>query len=251
MICEVPAVAVGGSWNREDVTVVGNTAGGLLQCSASGGAPSPLTTVEASEPRASHLSPSFFPDGRRVLYLRVSRNNPSGNGLYIADRDRPPETQSTARLLETGFTGAYVPGSEGSDQILFVRDRALWAVPVEPTRLVLAGEPVQVATSIGTFRDGTSLSASADVLVHRGPVSEFQLTWRDRQGTPLGNVGEPGPYIGVALSPDAARAILVRENRLNRADQDLWLLDLERDSTTRFTADPLLESVPAWQRGLN
>jgi WD40-like Beta Propeller Repeat len=193
-----------------------------------------------------HLAPSFLSDGRRVLYLRVSRSNPSGNGLYIADRDRPPEEQSTERLLETGFTGAYAQGSHGPDRILFVRDRALWAVPFDATRLALAGDPVQVAPRLSMFRDGAAFSASAKSLVYRGPASEFQLTWRDRQGTPLGNAGEPGPFIGVVLSPDAARAILVRENRLNRADQDLWLLDMESDSTTRFTADPLLESVPAW-----
>lgn len=50
----------------------------------------------------------------------------------------------------------------------------------------------------------------------------------------------------MALSPDGTRVAVVRQNRLNRADADIWIVDVQRSTTTRFTTDPLPESVPAW-----
>lgn len=105
---------------------------------------------------------------------------------------------------------------------------------------------MQLASPIGLFRDSAFFRATSDVLVYRGANPEFQLTWRDRKGRSLGTVGEPGAYAGIALSPDAKRAIVVRENPLTRADQDLWLLDLDRATSVRFSAGPFLESVPEW-----
>jgi Tol biopolymer transport system component len=39
---------------------------------------------------------------------------------------------------------------------------------------------------------------------------------------------------------------VLRSSRANRADQDVWLIDAGRDSTTRLTVDPQIESVPTW-----
>ncbi len=248
VICPVPGVAVGGTWSHDGLIVVGNARGGLLQCPASGGTPAPLTTVEASDGSELHLLPSFLPDERHLLYLRVARRNPSVNGLYVADRNRAPPEQSRDRLLETGFNGKHVPAPDGSSRVLFVRDGALWAVPFDRNRLAVSGEPIQIAAPIGTFLDGAAYDANGNLLIYRGAFPYFQLFWRDRKGTALATVGEPGPYSGVALAPDAVRAVVLRENhnRLNRADQDLWLLDLTRNSMTRVTSDPFLESTPAW-----
>jgi eukaryotic-like serine/threonine-protein kinase len=245
-VCEPPAVAVGGSWNRDGVIVLGNSSGGLVQCRASGGTALPVTLVPEGDRSAIHLFPSFLPDGRHLLYLRVQRDKPSLGGLYIADLQRRPNDQSGARLLETGFNGNYVPSRDGSGRILFVRDSSLWAARFDLKSLALVGPSVQVASPIGTFRDGAFFSATERVLIYRGTIPDFQLAWLNRQGRRIGTAGVAGQYTGVALSPDATRAVVLRENRFNRADQDLWLLDLDRDNITRLTSDPLLKSTPAW-----
>jgi len=245
-ICKVPAVAVGGSWNREDVVVVGSVEGGLLQCRASGGTGSRVTNAGTGGPGGFHLFPWFLPDGRHLLYLHVSRQNPSKNGLYIADLTRMPEQQRADRVLETGFNGEYVVGPDGSGRILFVRDKALWAVPFDVRRLATTGEAVPVAAPVGSFLDGAFFRATKDVLVYRGEVPDVQLAWRNRKGTDLGVAGPPGQYSAVALSPDGARAVVLRANRIDRSDHDLWLVDLARNTTTRFTTDPSPESAPAW-----
>ena len=88
--------------------------------------------------------------------------------------------------------------------------------------------------------------ANQNTLVYRGAVPDYQLTWHNRSGDTLGVAGEPGQYLGVALSPDGTMAAVARENRLNRFDQDLWMIDLRRNTTQRFTTDALLESIPTW-----
>ena len=244
VLCEVPATAVGGAWNQQGVILVGNANGPLLRCSASGNTEASPVTANRGDVR--HLMPSFLPDGRHFVYLRVSRSDPSGNGLYLGDLDLPPDKQSGDRLLATGFGGAYVPGHNGSGHLLFVRDGALFAIAFDPDRRSIAGEPTALAAPVGAFIDTAFFTASTNAVVYRSARSDFQLTWVDRRGTVLGRVAEAGPFSGFALSPDGLRAVAVRANQLNRADQDLWMVDLVRNTTTRFTTDPSIESAPTW-----
>jgi Tol biopolymer transport system component len=106
----------------------------------------------------------------------------------------------------------------------------------------LVGEPQSVLDNITGYSTAltsvTPFSAS-DVgsLVYRvganAPVS--RLTWFDRLGTRLGEVGEPGRHRQIVLSPDA------RTVALNTFDDDgrlvVFLLDLLRNVATRFTSD--------------
>jgi Tol biopolymer transport system component len=250
IVCKVLGVAVGGTWSPAGDIVVGNTSGGLVRCPAGGGEATPVTdggtSGDASAARGIHMFPLFLRDGRRLLYFRVSRANPSGNGLYIADLRLPPDRQSQTRILETGFSARYTVTDTGDERILFVRNRGLWAVGFDSDRLTIEGEPVQVAESVYIFRDGAAFDANARVLVYRGGAPDYQLVWRSRSGDELATIGEPGSFVGVALSPDASRIALTRENKLNRSDQDLWIVDVGRNTTARFTSDPLPESAPAW-----
>jgi Tol biopolymer transport system component len=248
VVCRVRGIAVGGTWNAAGDIVVGNTAGGLMRCPASGGEAVPLTAGGSDTAGAApsiHLFPVFLRDGQRLLYLRVSRADPSLNGLFIADLQLSPEQQSQTRVLETGF-GARYSVDESGERIIFVRNRDLWAVPFSSDRGVTEGEPVQIATSVYTFRDGASFDVQRNMLVFRGGAGGYQLMLRNRSGEELSQIGEPGSYAGVALSPDGTRVAVTRENQLNRSDQDIWFIDVARGTTSRFTADPLPESAPAW-----
>jgi hypothetical protein len=198
-------------------------------------------------PRRLHFFPVFLPGGRRLLYLQVSRGNPSDNGLYIADLDLGPGQQGTNRVTETGFSAKYAPSSASSGRILFVRNAGLWAVPFDHEQLKITGEAVEVTPAVGTFRDGAFFDTNGSMLVYRGGVPDYRLTWRNRRGDELGQAGDAGQYIGMALSPDSTRAAVAqRDNRQNRAGQDLWIVDLQRNATTRVTSDPIPKSIPTW-----
>ena len=250
IVCRVQGVAVGGSWNAAGDIVVGNTGGGLVRCPASGGEPTFVTAGGASgHPSASqglHLFPIFLRDGHRLLYFRVSRAEPSGNGLYVADLRLPPAQQSQTRIIETGFSARYVASPNGQEHILFVRNRNIWSVAFDSNRAITIGEPVQVASSVYTFRDGASFDAIPNLFVYRAGAPDLQMTWRDRAGIDINTIGEAGMFAGLALSPDGTRVALTRENKLNRSDQDLWVVDVARNTTSRLTSDAFPESVPQW-----
>ena len=246
VICKVPSVAVGGSWSAGGTIVVGNVGGGLLQCPATGGDPSPVTAKVSDDPTEIHLLPVFLPDHQRLIYLRVWRSNPARAGLYLADLRRAPDGQSDERVLATNFGAELVMAPDGSGRLGFVRDGALMAAPFDIKRGVVAGEPYEIAKGIGSFHDGANFRMSPATLAYRTITQESQLTWVDRSGRRQAALGEPGQYGGLALSPDGTRVAVVRENRLNRADADIWIIDVQRGTTTRFTTDPFPESVPVW-----
>jgi eukaryotic-like serine/threonine-protein kinase len=250
VVCHVPGVAVGGAWNSAGVIVVGNTAGGIVRCPASGGEPTPVTrggsSGTATAPQGLHMFPRFLRDGQRLLYFRVSRGDPSGNGLYVADLRVSPDQQSTTRILETGFSAKYVAGARGDEYMLFVRNRNIWSVAFDSEQLATIGEPTQLASSVYTFRDGAAFDATDNVFVYRGGAPDYQMAWHDRSGKQVARVGDPGWYSGLALSPGATHAALPRQNTSNRNEQDLWVVDLGRNTTSRLTSDAFPESVPEW-----
>jgi dipeptidyl aminopeptidase/acylaminoacyl peptidase len=91
-------------------------------------------------------------------------------------------------------------------------------------------------------------SASANgVLVHRGGFGgqDLQLTWFDRQGKVQGTAGEPGRFTTAFLSPDGKQAVLAQTDP-QTSNEDLWVMDLSKGTSTRLTFDPANDTQPAW-----
>src|SRR5213593_2386928 len=60
----------GASWNREGVIIfTPDISNRLYRVSASGGVPTPVTTLDESHQETSHKFPQFLPDGKHFLYL--------------------------------------------------------------------------------------------------------------------------------------------------------------------------------------
>jgi Tol biopolymer transport system component len=83
-------------------------------------------------------------------------------------------------------------------------------------------------------------------LVYRAGAAFGQnrrLTWLDRQGKALGQLGDVADYFGdVALSPDGTR---VASARGPEGATDIWLLD-SRGVSTRLTFDAAANGMPVW-----
>lgn len=246
-VCDLTGTAVGGSWNRDGVIIVGNPTGGIMQCPAAGGAPTPVTRTSASEAEI-HLFPSFLSDGRHFIYLRVSRTTPEHSGAYVTELNAA-SPGAGKRLFTTGFAAAYVPSIDARPGlIVFGRDGALFAQRFDEQRLDLTGEPLQLADRVGSFLDYAYFSASATTLVYKAPEPASQLTWFDRNGREVGRIGSPEHIAGLALSPEGDRAIVARHAPQNTVDQDLWLYDLTRGANPRrMTSAPTLEFFPVWR----
>jgi eukaryotic-like serine/threonine-protein kinase len=248
VVCQLRGPAVGGSWHA-DVIVVGNVAGGLMKCPASGGAASSVTSPSSTSEHEIDLFPSFLPDGQHFLYSRISRTAPENSGVFVGSLADDAARHIEQRLLATGFGAVYI-GSRNSapGQILFMRDGVLYAQSFDDRRLALAGRAVPVAAPIGSFMDFAFFSVSASgMLVFKAPDPDTQLTWFDRKGGVTGLVGAPGRYTSLALSPDGAHAVAVKQAPHSTVDQDLWLFELSGETKPRrLTFDPRLERSPVW-----
>jgi DNA-binding winged helix-turn-helix (wHTH) protein/Tol biopolymer transport system component len=245
-VCEIPATAVGGSWNSAGDIVLGNAFGGLVRCPASGGVAATVTVADLAKGER-HIFPSFLSDGRRFIYLRMSRTNPEVSGVYVGELGADSASLGT-RLITTGFGAAFVAAAgSGLGALVFARDGVLLAQRFDEQRLALVGEPVRLAEGIGSYLDGAFFSVSPKTLVYRAPEPDSRLTWFDRKGKELGRVDKPARFSGLALSPDGQRALVTTYARQGTVNADLWLFDLTGTSNPRpLTFGPALEFFPTW-----
>lgn len=247
-LCDTPTLAIGGSWNRDDVIVLGQPASGLLRCSAADGRVAELTRIDSRNGESAHVFPWFLPDNRHFLYLMVSRDMPERSGVFLGSLDDDPATPRPPRLLATGFGAQYVRREGASSgHVVFLQDGTLFAQAFDERSLRLQGDPVSLAGPVGSFLDGGFFAiAENDVIAFRPPDRTYQMTWLDARGTRMGVVGDPGLYRGVAMSPDGSRVASAKQVFSPNIDQDIWWFDVSRATTGRVTSEPLLEDLPVW-----
>jgi Tol biopolymer transport system component len=131
--------------------------------------------------------------------------------------------------------------------LLFVRDRTLVAQPFDPKSFKTKGEPVPLAEHIGTDSVGlATFSVSRDgMLAYRTGESGARLLWVDRSGKELDPVGDRGEYGNPALTRAGDRlAFGLNDPRGGKAD--IWIRDLARGASSRFTFDPATDVEPLW-----
>jgi Tol biopolymer transport system component len=239
-LAEAP-ISWGGTWSRDGAIVFAPTfADPLHRVSAAGGEETPVTTLDQSRQEISHRWPYFLPDGRHFLYLAGSPQQEE-NGIYIGSLD----SEESKFLLGADSNVVYAPPGF----LLFGREQTLMAQPFDAKKLQATAEPFPIVEQVGRsgFFSLMTFSVSENgVLVYRsGGFANSSLVWFDRAGKKLGEVGEPGDYSNPALSPDERRlAVCVRDRQSER--RDIWIGDLTRGTTSRFTFDPADDLNPVW-----
>jgi Tol biopolymer transport system component len=232
--------ARGGAWGPNDLIVFGGGTGrGLQRVPSSGGAPTSITTATEGD----HRFPSFLPGGRHLIFHINAPGAPHVTGLYTAALD----AGQPKRLADSSTGALYLK----SGVLLFARQTTLMAQPFDLDSLSLTGEQTPIAEGVETGGYGGLLGFSVSengTLAYglgTGRADELQLTWYDRTGQSLGNVGQPGNYFGLALSPDEKYVVTHRHE--GGIGGDLWLIDLMRNTTSRFTFEPAQDnSSPIW-----
>jgi Tol biopolymer transport system component len=221
---------VSGSWSRDNVILFSAVSGGLGKVSAMGGDVSLVT------PGASY--PFFLPDGKHFL-SSPSRGGPQ-SGIYLGTLDSP----DLKFLVAAESAGVYAdPGF-----LLFSRGDVLMAQPFDPVSLTITGNAVRVLDRAQVRFGGNRQVVSAmngTLLYGWRSLADTRLEWVDRHGTPGPFVTEPGEYRNVVLSPDGSRVAFDRVAD-GGSSPDVWLLDLARHVTSRFTFGPSTNNVPVW-----
>jgi dipeptidyl aminopeptidase/acylaminoacyl peptidase len=118
----------------------------------------------------------------------------------------------------------------------------------DAARLETKGHPFFVAEHAGhssAFYGAVSASR-AGPLAYAGTISQNgRLTWFDRGGTVLGKVGPDGDYSDFRLSPDEkSLAASLVDGKTGTID--IWMNDLDRNNTTRFSSERFVSASPVW-----
>ncbi len=215
VLCDVGRQGGGATWNQDGVIVFSPFfEGALFRVSSSGGAVTPLTSLDMAKGETHHFRPRFLPDGRHFLFQVYAR---VGHGEYVGSIDSMERRLLIeASALPAGFMG-------------HIADYAL------------AGEPVRIAEGIARVPGGAAAftaSSGAGIVAYRtaDPQKTTRLTWFDRAGRAIGWAGSPAAYEDPALSPDGRRVAVQRWDTPER--RSIWIIDSERGTETRFTTNP-------------
>jgi Tol biopolymer transport system component len=237
-ICDAPSGA-DGTWGAAGEILFDGTDGDpLRRVAASGGVPKDTVLPDPDDVGQFVAWPEFLPDGRRYLFV-VDR--PDGERtIALGSLD----DEAVSYLGPTESRVQYVdPG-----HVLYVWEDTLVMQPFDADEGALTGEPRPIADQIGATGTGLAhFSASTDgILVYRTEgVGARQLVWRDREGHELQTQGAPAEYASFSLSPSGDR-VLVEVRDEATANRDIWIHELQRGVTSRFTFAPGDDANSVW-----
>jgi Tol biopolymer transport system component len=241
-ICDAPGGS-DGCWTRKgQILFDGDGAHPMIRMvPATGGEPHAITVLDTLRHEIQHGWPEALPDGRHYLY-----------GVTNSDPDK-----SETRLGEIGSTHAVRVTSGDSrvefapsGHLLFEREGALLAQRLSVGSGKLTGEPRTLVDQVGVNRANAmpffSCASGADVLLYsQARGSARRIVWVDRTGRAGEQIGPNGAYGSLALSPDGKRLAYELADASGQAG-DLWVRDLERGISSRFTIDPANDMWPVW-----
>jgi serine/threonine-protein kinase len=185
-----------------------------------------------TEPNIDYSLPRFLPsrDDRQLLIFSMSENR---GALRTGALDL-----QTGERHEVGPFGAAVYAPSG--YLIHMRTAnsadGLAATPFSLATLSVVGESIPLATSgsvASVSRDGTLVYTDTEAAPGRVVV-------RDRTGQIVQSVGDAFAAGGnPAVAPDGSRVAI-------SISGDIWIYDLERDSTTRLPRSQSTNVAPSW-----
>ncbi len=238
----------GAAWGANDIILYSPTpASGLYKVSAnsSGVAPQPVTTLNQSRKEVSHRWPQFLPDGKHFLfYINSSIAENSATYLGSVDGSDPK------LIFRSNRVALYAP----SGYLLFLREAVLMAQPFDPNSFQLSGDPAPLLNhvlggSAAFYAGNFSVSSVGGFLLYDGGdvnTANAHLSWYDRSGTQLANLGLSGEFESPRISPDGKKLAVTVIDPVTSA-YDIWIQDLEIGTKSRLTFERGSVNVaPTW-----
>jgi Tol biopolymer transport system component len=232
-------VPAGAAWSRDGVILHPLVPDGpLFQTTGDGRPLAPATQLAAGQ--TGHRGPAFLPDGRHFLFYAAGRGD--ARGIYVGELGTP----RLRRLLDADSAAVFVPPRH----LLYTQNGTLFAHGFDPDTATVRGGPSAVIDNVEADSSSglaaVSASSSGTIACRTGAVGQLrQFVWYDRAGKELARIGVPeerGPSYG-SISPDGRRLAV---QRTLDGNTDIWLVDLERGPSVRFTTDPQPDIAPMW-----
>jgi len=224
----------GGAWSREGTIVFAADFrdAPLLQVPASGGKPTPATTLDVKRGEISHRFPTFLPDGRHFLFSVEPRNDAKRARINVASLD---EVTMGKLLLEASEAPRFAP----PNHLVFPRDTALMVQSLDLERLEMVGE-AQLLHERPSFRQLVTSTPIVEVAntgaMLYAPVDPrpTAFIWIDRDGLRSESaVRAEGQFSYPAVSHSVDRVVVSKGGSF--AEGSLWIFDLEHGGGSQIT----------------
>ena len=225
------------AWTPDGESVIFTSERKLFKVSARGGQAE--LWLEAEQEGFSAHQPAFFSTSQgtdKLLYVELR----SATEAQVIALDR---TSGQREILAEGFFPVYAPSGHVVYQS--IEPRGVWAIPFSVDTMKATGNPFPISED--SYEPSIALDGTLVYLQGTAVTGRWRLVWKDREGSRLGEIGEPHDvsisYPG--LSPDGSR-VVVQENATGNTGWDLWVHEMNRPIKTRLTDLPSSEIYPSW-----
>ena len=221
--------AWGGSWGKDD-RIYFSHGSRIARVAATGGAVEILSHPDSTKGEQEHDFVQVLP-GEKGAVLQVWRGSSGQNDIGLLSFDTKKVT-----IIAKGTFARFLP----PDILLFgLSDGRVFAVRLDPKKLKVQGDPVQVLDKVAVdATNGTlqfAVSENGTLVYVPGSGAKRQVVWVARDGKQSSiDSAWVGSFNSPALSPDGTRMALT----ISGDDGDaVWVKKLPNGSLTRLTPD--------------
>ncbi len=238
----------GASWG-DDGNIIVALRGTLHRVPSGGGTAVQLTKLNAGE--ATHRWPQVLPGSQEVLFTAATLASSGYDDATIEALSLKTGERKT--LHRGGFSARYLAGTTGSAGIgylVYLHQSTLFGVPFEPRRLALAGSPAPILEDVGSTEIGGGDFTFAEngtfvYLNGKAFMGGFPISWVDSGGKMAQPLHAPlGRYTTPRFSPDGKRLAYAAGDA--KQSTQIWVKDLDRDTTSRLSFTPGFNDYPVW-----
>ena len=236
----------GATWAEDGWIVFTPTySSGLVKMRESGGAPVPLTELDASRKERTHRWPSVVPGTPWVLFTVNVSSSPS---IY-------DDARIEAVRLDTGgrkvvYEGAWMARFAPPATLLVQRRGSLLALPFDPEKAEVTGPEQTVVEGVGgepSSAAGYFAAGAGGTLAYvpsEAISTEKTIARVEADGSETVLPMPPRNYWYPRLSPDA-RTLALDIGSGQGTDDDIWLYEIATNHLSRLTLQPA-SLVPVW-----
>jgi len=237
-------VGRGATWTVDDTVIfVSSANSGLAEFSTEDDADVATAAVALSPPSRPSAWPDALANGRDVLFTDNTAGRLEEAVVSVFSRD----SGEVRSLVNGGSSARYSP----TGHILFARGGSLYAAPFDASTTEVTGPELELIDGIITGANGAAqfaVAAGGTLAYVEGSttVSEHEIVWVGRDGSAETLLDNGHRFSSPALSADGNLLALMSPTGPNL---DIWVLDIERTSLTRWTTHTGEDFAPVWGPG--
>jgi Tol biopolymer transport system component len=209
--------------------------------------------IEIMRSKSQLTGPRLSPDDRFLAYVS---NETGRTELYVRpfNPSAAPDAAPSAgpwKLSEQGAQGMAFWRRDGKELNFLAPDRSIQSISLTTSPDFEFGKPkvlFRPSEATPVAPNSASVNRDANRFVIAVPPPQLrQLTLLDREGKPVGTVGQPGRYGDIRFSPDGKR-LLVMKTDPDTGFNNIWVYEIATGKATRITNETQPINTPVWSR---